>query len=545
MNTAPRLFAAALLGLSIAGPAAFATDEMLPGKAEAIVDLATREGVVLLKSEWRYSDTRLVQIAFHDPGTDNQPTGADNRTWDYLPKAGARDFDDATWERVDPVALSKPRGHGHLSFNWYRIRLTIPEHIGDFDPTGSTIVFETQVDDYAEVWVDGELPHPAGQSGGSVVMGWNGKNRLVVGRDVKPGQQIQIALFGINGPISKSPTNFIFLHYAKLEFHRGPTGPMGVMPHEVNVDVIRVDPAIDTIVPPNPKLWKLAEGFKFTEGPVWVPTGDSGRLLFSDPNSNTIYSYRDGSLDVFKTPSGYAALDIAEYGQPGSNGLTLDSRGRLTIDQHGNHRVIRIEPDGSETVLADNYEGKRLNSPNDLVYKSDDSLYFTDPPFGLPKFFDDPRKELPYSGVYRWRQGALTLLTKDLTGPNGIAFSPDEQYLYVGDWDDKFKVVMRYPVLSDGTLAKGEVFYDMTGAPGDDAIDGIKVDTKGNLYVSGPGGLWILSPEGKHLGTIVPPRHPHNMTWGDSDGRTLYLTAEDRIYRIQLNIPGIRPQPRS
>jgi gluconolactonase len=544
MNIAPRLFAAALLGLAIAGPAAFAADEIFPGKPETIVDLATREGVVLLKSDWRYSDTCLVQIAFHDPGADNQPTGADNRTWDYLPKAGARDFDDAAWERVDPVALSKPRGHGHLSFNWYRIRLTIPEHIGGFDPTGTTVVFETQVDDYAEVWVDGELPHPTGQSGGSVVMGWNGKNRLVVGRNVKPGQQIQIALFGINGPISKSPTNFIFLHYAKLEFHRGSTTPIGVVPHEVNVDVIRVDPAIDAIVPPNPKLWKLAEGFKFTEGPIWVRSGDSGHLLFSDPNSNTIYSYRDGSLDVFRTPSGYAGSDIAEYGQPGSNGLTLDSRGRLTIDQHGNHRVIRIEPDGSETVLADNYEGKRLNSPNDLVYKSDDALYFTDPPFGLPKFFDDPRRELAYSGVYRWSQGELTLLTRDLTGPNGIAFSPDERYLYVGDWDDKFKVVMRYPVLSDGTLGKGEVFYDMTSAPGEDAIDGIKVDTKGNLYVSGPGGLWILSAEGKHLGTIVPPRHPHNMTWGDSDGRTLYLAAEDRIYRIRLDIPGIRPQPR-
>lgn len=544
MIAAPRLVAAALLGLATAGSAASASDEVFPGKPEAMIDLGTREGVAVMKGAWRYSDTRLVQIAFHDPGADNQPTGPDTRTWDYLPKAGARDFDDTTWDHVDPVTLSKPRGHGHLSFNWYRIRFTIPQRVDGFDTTGSTVVFETQVDDYAEVWVDGELPHPTAQSGGPVVMGWNAKNRLVVGRDVRPGQHIQIAVFGINGPISKSPTNFIFLHYAKLEFHRGPVGPVGVMPHEVNVDVIRVDPALDAIVPPNPKLWKLAEGFKFTEGPVWVPDGDSGHLLFSDPNSNTIYSLRDGALGVFRMPSGYSGRDIAEYGQPGSNGLTLDSRGRLTMDQHGNHRVVRLEPDGSETVLADSYQGKRLNSPNDLVYKSDDSLYFTDPPFGLPKFFDDSRKELPYSGVYLWKNGKLTLLVDDLTGPNGIAFSPDEKYLYVGDWDDKFKVVMRYPVLADGTLGKGEVFYDMTSAPGEDAIDGIKVDLKGNLYVSGPGGLWILSPEGKHLGTIVAPRHPHNMTWGDGDGRTLYLTAEDRVYRMRLNIPGIRPLPR-
>jgi gluconolactonase len=512
---------------------------------KVVVDLATREGVALFNADWRYSDTRIIQVAFHDPGVDGQPSGRENMTYDYLPKAGAAGFDDAGWERIDATTLAQPRGHGHLAFNWYRIRLTVPQRIGDFDPTGSTLVFETQVDDYAEIWVDGELPHPAGQNGGAVVGGWNAKNRLVIGRDVKPGQQIQLAVFGINGPVSKSPTNFIFLHYAKLEFHTGMSGPTGLVPHEVNVEVLRLDPAINDIVPRNPKLWKLAEGFKFTEGPVWVPDAEGGHLLFSDPNSNIIYSYRDGALSVFRTPSGYAGADIAEYGQPGSNGLTLDSQGRLTIDQHGNHRVIRLERDGSETVLADGYQGKRLNSPNDLVYKSDGALYLTDPPFGLPKFFDDPRKELPFSGVYRVKDGELTLLIKDLTGPNGIAFSPDEKYLYVGNWDDKLKVVMRYPVLADGTLGQGAVFYDMTSAPGEDAIDGIKVDVQGNLYVSGPGGLWVLSPAGKHLGTIKAPRHPHNMAWGDADGRTLYLTAQDRVYRMRLGIPGIRPTPES
>jgi gluconolactonase len=195
-----------------------------------VVDLGTREGAALLKAQWRYSDTRIIQVAFRDPGADGQPTGGDNMTYDYLPKAGAASYDDSNWERIDPTTLSMPRGHGHLAFNWYRVRLTIPERIGDFDPTGSTVVFETQVDDYAEIWVDGELPHPTGQSGGSVVMGWNAKNRLVIGRDVKPGQAIQLAVFGINGPVSKSPTNFIFLHYAKLEFHPGMKGPVGLPP---------------------------------------------------------------------------------------------------------------------------------------------------------------------------------------------------------------------------------------------------------------------------------------------------------------------------
>ena len=221
--------------------------------------------------------------------------------------------------------------------------------------------------------------------------------------------------------------------------------------------------------------------------------------------------------------------------------MTLDREGRLTIDQHGNRRVVRIEKDGQATVVADRYDGKRLNSPNDLVYKSDDTLYFTDPPFGLPKFYDDPRKELPVSGVFSVKNGNLRLVSKDLLGPNGIAFSPDEKYLYVGNWDPKKKIIMRYEVAADGSLRNGSVFFDMTNAEGEDAIDGVKVDQKGNLYVSGPGGLWILSSEGKHLGTIKPPMHPHNFAWGDEDGKTLYLCARSGLYRIRLNIPGVRP----
>ncbi len=211
-------------------------------------------------------------------------------------------------------------------------------------------------------------------------------------------------------------------------------------------------------------------------------------------------------MSIFRTKSGYAGIDVGEYGQPGSNGLTLDREGRLTINEHGNRRVVRLEKTGAVTVLADRYRGKRLNSPNDLVYRSDGALYFTDPPFGLPRAFDDPRRELPFSGVFRPKDGELALVSTDLTGPNGLAFSPDERYLYVGNWDPRKKVLMRYEVRPDGSLAHGHVFFDMTGAPGEDALDGIKVDWRGNLYVSGPGGLWILSPEGKHLGTAEGPR---------------------------------------
>jgi gluconolactonase len=514
------------------------------GKPEAVIDLATDEGARLVKGEWRYSDTKIIEVDFKGPGPDKQPTGAPIRTYDYTPKAGPADFDDSPWPVIAPASLSDRRSTGKLCFNWYRIKLTIPERIGNYDPTGSTVVFETALDDYAEVWVNGELSRYLGQMGGSVIGGWNAPNRLVIGRDVKPGQQIQLAVFGVNGPLSNPPTNFIWVRYAKLEFYQGVKGPLALTPSEVNVQIVRNDPAIDSITGPNPKIFKLAEGFKFTEGPVWV--SDGGYLLFSDPNSNIIYKYTpngnlSGKLDVFRTPSGYAGADIAEYGQPGSNGLTLDPQGRLTINQHGNRRVIRLEKDGSETVLADRYEGTRLNSPNDLVYRSDGTLFFTDPPFGLPKFFDDPRKELAFSGVYSLYKGKVQLVSRDFTGPNGIAFSPDEKYLYVGNWDEKKKVVWRYEVTADGRLENGRLFFDMTSAKGEDAIDGIKVDQAGNLYVSGPGGLWVLSPEGKHLGTIIAPQHIHNMAWGDEDGKTLYLCARSGLYKMRLNIPGVRP----
>jgi gluconolactonase len=179
---------------------------------------------------------------------------------------------------------------------------------------------ETALDDYAEVWVDGELPPALGQMGGSVVSGWNAPNRLVIGRDVRPGQRIQLAIFGINGPLSNPPTNFIWIRFARLRFHEGPTGPMATPPQEVNVEVRRFDPRMDVILGNNPKLFKLAEGFAFTEGPVYQPHDRS--LLFSDPNRNTIYRYgKDGGLSVFRSPSGYAGADVAEYKQPGSNGL--------------------------------------------------------------------------------------------------------------------------------------------------------------------------------------------------------------------------------
>jgi gluconolactonase len=511
----------------------------------ASIDLMTAEGVALVQGTWRYKDVELTRVAFHAAGADGQPTGAAVSTWDVEPHAGVRDFDDRDWPVIGATTLPQHRGPGRLSFAWYRIQLTIPAHVADFDTRGANVAFETSIDDYAEVWVNGELPRAFAQSGGSMIKGWNAPNRLIVGRNVQPGQKIQIAVFGINGPLSDPPTNFIWMRLARLSFYRhdpATSGPLAVVPQEVNVHVERLDPAIDRIVPPNAKVFKLAEGFQFTEGPIWIRNG--GYLLFSDPNANRIYSYDPtrAVLAVYRDHSGYEGSDIAEYGQPGSNGLTEDRQGRLTINQHGNRRIVRVEADGSLTVLAARYQGKRLNSPNDLVYKSDGSLYFTDPPFGLPKFFDDPRKELKFSGVFRAVNGKVTLVTDELDGPNGLAFSPKEDFFYVDNWSAHRKVILRFPVRRDGTVGKSEVFVDMTAElPGDDALDGMKIDMQGNLYVTAPDGVRVYSPAGKHLGTITVPRVVHNLAWGGAEGRTLFLCATDRLYRIDVLIPGPLP----
>jgi gluconolactonase len=310
--------------------------------------------------------------------------------------------------------------------------------------------------------------------------------------------------------------------------------------------VDRRSAALDAIVPVDAQLEKLAEGFTFTEGPVWHPD-NGGHLLFSDPNNNTLYRWSagDGSISVFRSKSGYSGADIGEYGQPGSNGLALDGQGRLTVCEHGNRRVVRIEKNGTLTVLADRFEGRRLNSPNDLVYRSDGALFFSDPPFGLPKFHEDPRREQPHSGVYALVDGELKLATSEFSGPNGLAFSPDESHLYVGNWDPARKIVKRYRALPDGTLTEGMIFADLTQAPGEDAIDGVKVDQRGNVYISGPGGLWIYASDGVHLGTLKGPEHPHNMAFGDADGRSLYLAAQTGIYRLRLNVPGAAAPARS
>ncbi len=299
----------------------------------------------------------------------------------------------------------------------------------------------------------------------------------------------------------------------------------------------RLDKSVDQLIPKDAKLEKVAEGYTWTEGPVWIPSG--GYLLFADIPGNAIWKYVPGKgATLFLHPSGWAEKTPFGGKEPGSNGMTLDSKGRLTVAGHANRNVWRMEtmdPKGPITILAERYEGKRLNSPNDLVYRSDGSLYFTDPPYGLATQLDtDPKKELKVNGVYRLANGHLQLLASDLTRPNGLAFTPDEKYLYVDCSDPLKKIWMKYPVNPDGTLRKGSLFADTTSDPREGAPDGMKVDHAGNVFSTGPGGIWIFSPAGKHIGTIDMPERTANLAWGGADGRMLYITASTGLYRMQL-----------
>jgi gluconolactonase len=317
----------------------------------------------------------------------------------------------------------------------------------------------------------------------------------------------------------------------------------------------RLDSAVDQLVPKDAQLEKLATGFKWTEGPVWIP---AGYLLFAEIPSNSIRKWSPGqkTATIFLQPSGYRGSEPYGGPEPGSNGMTLDPRGRLTVAGHAQRDVWRLEtmdPHGQATILADSYEGKKLNSPNDLVYKSDGALYFTDPPYGFRTQSDkDPDKQLAVNGVYRLPRAAaqppgappanskLELLIKDMPRPNGIAFSPDEKVLYVNNSEPKFW--KKYAVSSDGAIGEGKTLYDATSDAREGAPDGMKVDTAGNLFSTGPGGIWIFSPAGRHIGTLLMPEKAGNLAWGDDDYRTLYITASASVYRVRLNTTGIRPR---
>lgn len=314
----------------------------------------------------------------------------------------------------------------------------------------------------------------------------------------------------------------------------------------------RLDPKLDALISKDAKLEVLASGFDWSEGPVWIKgTGNTdGYLLFSDVPQNTVFKWseKEGSKPFLK-PSGYTG--VAPYGgEPGSNGLALDAKGRLISAEHGDRRISALALDGvsgGKKTLADNYGGKRFNSPIDVAPHSNGSVYFTDPPYGLPEREKDTKtREMDIHGVYRVApDGKVTLLISDLTRPNGIAFSPDEKTMYIAQSDPEKPYIMAYPVLADGTVGKGRIFYDATNGikqklPG--LPDGLKVDKTGNVWSSGPGGILIIAPDrtdgpGKLLGNLRTGVATANCAFGN-DGSTLYITADMYLIRVKTLTKG-------
>lgn len=299
----------------------------------------------------------------------------------------------------------------------------------------------------------------------------------------------------------------------------------------------RLDPAVDRLIAADAKLEKLADGFTWSEGPVWY----AGGVVFSDVPKNVAYRWKEGAkaAEVFLKPSGLLT-PTPGFREEGSNGLALDGQGRLLLAQHGERRIARYE-NGKFTALADRFEGKRFNSPNDLAVRRSGEIYFTDPPYGLEKTTESPLKELPFSGVFRLAtDGKVTLLTKSINFPNGIAFSPDEKVLYVAVSDGKAPRIMAYDVQADGGIAGERVFFDalpLKTAGGKGSCDGLKVDRAGNLWATGPGGVLVISSAGKHLGTLATGVPTANCGWGD-DGSTLYITANNMLLRVKTQTKG-------
>jgi gluconolactonase len=301
--------------------------------------------------------------------------------------------------------------------------------------------------------------------------------------------------------------------------------------------ILRHDAALDALVAADARVEKIADGFTFTEGPLWR---QPGVLWFSDVVGNVVRQWSpDGKVVEVLRPGGYDGDALPAGGFVGPNGMSAGPDGSVMLCQHGNRRIVRIDRDMRVTTLVDTFEGRKLNAPNDLVYRSDGMLFFTDPPYGLPRGDDDPAKELPFNGVFKLSDGKLDVIIKDLTRPNGIAFSPDEKILYVSNSDDNRRVWLRYDVASNGTVTGGRVFFDATAEKAAGVPDGMKIDVRGNIWATAPSAVYVFSPEGKRLGTITPPEDPANCAWGD-DGRSLYITAETGVYRLRTLVMGQR-----
>ncbi|HRH60920.1 MAG TPA: SMP-30/gluconolactonase/LRE family protein, partial [Chitinophagaceae bacterium] len=358
-----RIFLLSAFSMLLSALNAQETRQLAVDKPQAIADLKTADGAALVNAKWYVQPAHIEDADFKSPGASATdplklyPTGMAIKTHTLHPQINANDFDKG-FIAIKATDLEMREGMGLISAAWYKVDVTLPEQIGKLPVNGATAVFEITVDDYSEIWVNGKQMHGFGQSGNGVISGYNTRNRVILSNNAKPGDKFSIAVLGINGPLGMIPDNYIWVRNATIDFYKDGL-PANASWKNIG-KIYTIDEQLNHIIAPGTAIDKIADGFSFTEGPVWHP---DGYLLFSDPNTNTIYRYnpKNNNVTVYISHSGYTGADIGEYGQPGSNGLAIDKEGRLIIDQHGNRRVIRIEKKGPVTVLANNYNGKRFN----------------------------------------------------------------------------------------------------------------------------------------------------------------------------------------
>lgn len=462
------------------------------GDPVAVVDLMNVAAADSVSVAWHFVDASIIEIDSNDPGPDLRPTGPAVRSHDVSPRPRTPGWDDAAWTPVDPPSLSVRRGHGHFALGWFRTSITLPARIGETDTRGTTVVFEIVADDYSEVWVDGRLSASPGDAGGGPVSGFNAPNRVVLTRSAEPGHTYDIAVLAMNAPLSVSPPNFLWVRSAVLDVYRPAT-----------TDRTEVE--------------RIATGFSALAGMVW--TGSA--LLFCDARANTIHRYdpREERIGVWRSHSGYAGADIGRYSEPGASALAVDANERVLITELGNRRLVRIERTAATTVLADRFEDAPLEGLRDVVLDAHETVW-TAGSRGVLRVAAD---------------GTVALVSHELIAPTALAISADGGALFVADGAPDHAVVLRHPILPDGSLGPSTVALDLRSTTREEALRDLLLDARGNLYVAGASGVTIAS-EGRVLRAIPVDEPVLGLAWGEDAG-TLFIAGRTSLYRATVAEP--------
>jgi len=515
--------------------------ELLPLLPDAIVDLQTEAGAARVGVTWRWSDTRVVTVRDVAVGADLGPSGPPVRTLDILPHAQSPAYDDSDWEVLAAADTYRRLGGGRVSFLWYRFAITLPAAVDGVPVQGCTAVLEMTVDDYAEVWVDGELPRALGDVGGGVVAGFNAPSRVVLTRAAHAGQQFSVAVFAFNGPVSASPRNYVWVRTATLSLFTAERARVG------QDAALRVHDfgGLSATIGLTAALERLATGFTAPRAALW----DAGGVLVSTPATGALYRWSAaGRVTLVRVTNGVPGAPAGHLREPGTGGLALDPQQRLLLCQRGHGRVLRVNAHGDTTVVLDCCDGLPLAPPWDVCARADGTVYVSAP--GTVEPGDrGPRARgggPPLAtGVLGVGAAGAFVVDADMAAPHGLALSPDGRTLYAAD--GLAPRVMCWPLDSDGRArAPGRYLVDLSGLHDDGhagGVEGLAVDSAGTVLACTSAGLWVLAPDGRPLGLLDLPEQPRGVTLGGDDGRTAFVTAGSSLYRLPLAPLPARPDP--